>query len=178
MSYDIYFIKKKGITASEIDVLLEGDVKSSDDHYVSKELMVSIHQKLSQEGLIFEIFESHDSDGDYYELNFPTYQVSIFNSMIAISLPYWDANSESEIDMEVQTITFILTEFGFLTYDPQTNEVTEGTKSVSKNFTETKEYVEKRINTNEESSNNNLSYLWIGLGIIIVSLIIWKVVRR
>lgn len=178
MSYDIYFIRKKGITASEIDVLLEGDVKRSDDHYISKELMISIHQKLSHEGFIFELFESHNSNGDHYELNFPTYQVSIFNSMIAISLPYWDANSESEIDKEVQAITSILTEFGFLTYDPQTNEVSEGSKSVSKDFTETKEYVEQKINDSEEPNNSTSSYLWIGLVIIIIGFVLWKVLKK
>lgn len=178
MSYDIYFIKKKGISAEEIDVLLEAEVKSTDDHYVSKELMINIYQKLSQEGLKFELFESHDSDGDYYKLNFPTYQVCIFNSMIAVSLPYWDENSESAIDEEVQTITSVLTEFGFLTYDPQTNEVSEGSKRVTQNFTETKERVEQRINDHVERTNHTASYLWIGIGILLIGFILWRVMKK
>jgi hypothetical protein len=86
MSYDIYFIKRKDLTSNNIETILESDVSKSDQHFVSKQLMLEIKDKLIQQGLKFEVFEK--TDENYLELNFPTYQVSMFNSQFAISVPY------------------------------------------------------------------------------------------
>jgi hypothetical protein len=54
MSYDIYFIKRKDLTSNNIETILESDVSKSDQHFVSKQLMLEIKDKLIQQGLKFE----------------------------------------------------------------------------------------------------------------------------
>jgi hypothetical protein len=46
MSYDIYFIKRKDLTSNNIETILESDVSKSDQHFVSKQLMLEIKDKL------------------------------------------------------------------------------------------------------------------------------------
>jgi hypothetical protein len=55
MSYDIYFIKRKDLTSNNIETILESDVSKSDQHFVSKQLMLEIKDKLIQQGLKFEV---------------------------------------------------------------------------------------------------------------------------
>jgi hypothetical protein len=50
MSYDIYFIKRKDLTSNNIETILESDVSKSDQHFVSKQLMLEIKDKLIQQG--------------------------------------------------------------------------------------------------------------------------------
>ncbi|MEY4571654.1 MAG: hypothetical protein RLZ10_865 [Bacteroidota bacterium] len=101
MSYDIYFIKRKDLTSKNIETILESDVSKTDQHFVSKQIMLEFKDKLIQQGLKFEVFEK--TDEDYLELNFPTYQINMFNSQFAISVPYWDSNGDDEINYEIKT---------------------------------------------------------------------------
>ena len=174
MSYDIYFIKRKDLTSKNIETILESEVTKTDEHFVSKQKMLDIKDKLIQQGLKFEVFEK--SDEDYLELNFPTYQVSMFNSQFAISVPYWDSNSDDGINNEIKIITNTLLDNGFTGYDPQTEEFIVTKYEFKKNFSESKTVVDKTLKTQTEN-NFNYTYLGIGIAIIVIGIIIWKLVK-
>ena len=144
MSYDIYFIKRKDLTFKNIETILETDALKSDKHFVSKQQMVDLKDKLIQQGLKFEVFENPNED--YLELNFPTYQVSMFNNQFAISVPYWDNNSNVGINNEIKIITNTLLENGFTGYDPQTEEFIVSKHEIKKTFTESKTVVDRTLN--------------------------------
>lgn len=174
MSYDIYFIKRKDLTSKNIETILESDVSKTDEHFVSKQTMLDIKDKLIQQGLKFDVFEK--SDEDYLELNFPTYQVSMFNSQFAISVPYWDSNREDGINNEIKIITNTFLDNGFTGYDPQTEEFIVTKYEFKKNFSESKTVVDKTLN-NQHDNNSNLKYIGIGIAIIIVGIVIWKLIK-
>src|SRR5690606_4945909 len=116
------------------------------------------------------------SDEDYLELNFPTYQVSMFDSQFAISVPYWDSNSDDAINNEIKIITNTLLDNGFTGYDPQTEEFIVTKYEFKKNFSESKTVVDKTLN-NQPDNSSNLKYIGIGIAIIIVGIIIWKLLK-
>ncbi len=174
MSYDIYFIKRKDLTSKNIETILESDALKTDKHFVSKELMVELKDKLIQQGLKFEVFEKPDED--YLELNFPTYQVSMFNNQFAISVPYWDSNSDVGINNEIKIITNTLLDNGFTGYDPQTEEFIVSKYEFKKTFTESKTVVDKTLN-NQTENNFNYKYVGIGIAILIIGFIIWKILK-
>ena len=174
MSYDIYFIKRKDLNSKNIETILESEVSKTDQHFVSKQEMLELKDKLIQQGLKFEVFEN--SDEDYLELNFPTYQVSIFSSQFAISVPYWDSNSNDGINNEIKIITNTLLDNGFTGYDPQTEEFIVSKYEFKKSFTESKTVVDKTLITKTEN-NFNYKYVGIGIAILVIGIIIWKVLK-
>jgi hypothetical protein len=172
MSYDIYFIKRKDLTSNNIETILESDVSKTDQHFVSKQTMLEIKDKLIQQGLRFEVFEK--TDEDYLELNFPTYQISMFNSQFAISVPYWDSNGDDEINYEIKIITNTLLDNGFTGYDPQTEEFIVTKYEFKKNFSESKNVVDKTL---KNHTDNDFKYLGIGITVIVIGITIWKLLK-
>lgn len=177
MSYDIYFIKKKDLNSDNVyDIMETTEPKSDNEIFISKDLMKSLIEQLKSEGLKFESFEGKDED--YFELNFPTYQLSMFNSQIAISMPYWNENSNDGINKEVKQITNVLLNNDLKGFDPQTEEFITEPYEFKKTFTETKTVVDNHINSETQSQNgNNQMYLGIGLGVVILGFIIWKMIK-
>jgi len=177
MSYDIYFIKKKDLNTDNVyDILETTEPKSDNEIFISKDFMITLIEQIKSEKLEFEIFEGKNED--YFELNFPTYQLSMFNSQIAISLPYWDENSNDGINKEIKQITKVLLNNELKGFDPQTEEFITVPYKFQKSFTETKTVVDNHINSETQSQNgNNLMYLGIGLGVVILGLIIWKMIK-
>jgi hypothetical protein len=177
MSYDIYFIKKKDLNTENVyDVLETTEPKPDNEIYISKDFMKSLIEQLKSEGLEFEIFEGKDED--YFELNFPTYQLSMFNSQLAVSLPYWDENSSEGINKEIKQITNIFLKNDLTGFDPQTEEFITEPYEFQKTFTETKSVVDNHLKSeSQQSTGNNLMYLGIGLGILIIGLIVWKMIK-
>lgn len=174
MSYDIYFIKRKDLTSKNIETILETDVVKTDKHFVSKQQMFEIKDKLVQQGLKFEVFEKPDED--YLELNFPTYHVSMFNSQFAISIPYWDSNSNDGINNEIKIITNILLDNGFTGYDPQTGKFIVSKYEFENNFSESKTVIDKTLN-NQADNSFDYKYAGIGISIIIIGITIWKLLK-
>jgi hypothetical protein len=172
MSYDIYFIKRKDLTSNNIESILESDVSKTDQHFVSKQIMLEIKDKLAKQGLKFEVFEK--TDEDYLELNFPTYQVSMFNSQFTISVPYWDSNSDNGINNEINLITNTLLDNGFTGYDPQTEEFIVTKYEFKKNFSESKTVVDKKL---KNQADNDFNYKYIGITVIVIGIIIWKLLK-
>lgn len=174
MSYDIYFIKRKDLTSNNIETILESDVSKNDQHFISKKIMLEIKDKLIKQGLKFEVFEK--TDQDYLELNFPTYQITMFNGQFAISVPYWDSNSDDGINNEIKIITNTLLDNGFTGYDPQTGEFIVTKYEFKKNFSESKAVVDKTLKIH---TDNNVSYKYIGIGVavIVIGIIIWRLLK-
>jgi hypothetical protein len=177
MSYDIYFIKKKDLNSENVyDILETTEPNPENEIYISKDFMKSLIEQLKSEGLEFEIFEGKDED--YFELNFPTYQLSMYNSQLAISLPYWDENSSEGINKEIKQIANVFLKNDFTGFDPQTEEFITEPYELQKTFTETKTVVDNHLKSeSQQSGGNNLMYLGIGLGILIIGLIVWKMIK-
>ena len=177
MSYSIDFIKTKNLNFDNIYDLLETtDPNPENEIFIEKELMNKIITELKEIGLEFEICEGKDRD--YFELNFPTYQVSMFNSEIAISIPYWDQNSNEGISMEVKQITNTLIENGFTGFDSQTEEFITEQYEFQTAFTESKTVVDNHMNSVTQSkSGNTWIYLGVGLGILIIGIVIWRIIK-
>ena len=178
MSYDIYFIKKKDLNSDNVyDILETTEPKPDNEFYISKDFMNSLIDELRSEGLEFEIFEGKGED--YFELNFPTYQLSMFNSQIAISLPYWDENSSEGINKEIKQITNVFLKNDFTGFDPQTEEFITEPYEFQNTFTETKTVVDKHLNSETQQSNGNtLIYFGVGLGILLIGFLIWKMTNK
>ena len=177
MSYDIYFIKKKDLNSENVyDIMETTEPKPDNEIFISKDFMKSLIEQLNSEGLEFKIFKGKDED--YFELNFPTFQLSMFNSQIAISLPYWDENSNDGVNNEVKQTTNVLLSNDLKGFDPQTEEFITEPYEFQKTFTETKTVVNNHLNSETQGQNgNNLIYLGIGLGVVIIGFIIWKMVK-
>lgn len=177
MSYDIYFIKKKDLNSENIyDILETTEPKPNDEIYISKDFMKSLIAEMKSEGLEFEIFEGKEED--YFELNFPTYQLSMFNSQIAVSLPYWDENSSDGINKEIKQISNVFLENGFTGFDPQTETFITEPYEFQNTFTETETVVNNHLKSESQQSNGNtLMYLGIGLVVLIIGFLIWKMIR-
>lgn len=177
MSYDIYFIKKKDLNSENVTYILETTEPDPENEiYISKDFMKSLIEQLKSEGLEFEIFEGKDED--YFDLNFPTYQLSMFNSLLAISLPYWDENSSEGVNKEIKQITNVFLKNNFTGFDPQTEEFITEPYEFQKTITETKTVVDNHFKSeSQQSSGNNFIYLGIGLGILIIGLIFWKIIK-
>ena len=177
MSYDIYFIKKKDLNSENVyDIMETTEPKPDNEIFISKDFMKSLIEQLNSEGLEFKIFKGKDED--YFELNFPTFQLSMFNSQIAISLPYWDENSNDGVNNEVKQITNVLLSNDLKGFDPQTEDFITEPYEFQKTFTETKTVVNNHLNSETQGQNgNNLIYLGIGLGVVIIGFIIWKMVK-
>ena len=122
MSYDIYFTKMKDLNLENIYSSLSATPTASDDFFISKNLMRKLKSILNKKGLRFELFESETED--VIELTFEkTYQLSMFNSQIAISLPFfYSPKADYEINKEVKIITDVLIENGFSGFDAQTEK--------------------------------------------------------
>ena len=170
MSYDLYFIKSKKLTLENIDEFLAEEASVSDEHFISKALMKEITAALENNGLLFEEFEGKEDD--YLELNFETYQVSMFNSQIAVSLPHWDINSSEAIYNKINLISKVLFEYGFTGCDPQSSKFFTDLNAFSTEFNQTNEKVSEhfaRIGTNQKTSEG---WRWIKLGIVFVLVVL------
>ena len=159
-------------------ILETTEIKESDDFFVSKDLMWKLKSTLEEKGLKFEVFESKTEE--FIQLNFPTYQVSMFNSQLAITIPYWDSNSDDGINKEIKIITNVFLENGFTGFDPQNEQFIKEKYEFQKTFTETKSVVDEHLNINNNNLTDNISakYIGIGLGIILVVIILWKAIKK
>jgi len=177
MSYKIYFINKKDLNSENVYNILEvTEPNPKNEIYISKYFMKSLIEQLKSKGLEFKIFQ--DKDEDYFELNFPNYQLSMFNSQIVISLPYWNENSNEGINKEIKQITNVFLKNDFIGFDPQTEEFISEPFEFQKTFTETKTIVDNHLKTEiQPSSGKNTVYLGIGLGMLIIVIIVWKMMK-
>jgi hypothetical protein len=178
MSYDIYFLKKKDLNSENVYDILETTEPNPDNEiYLSKDDMKTLIEDLRSEGLDFEVFEGQDED--YYELNFPTFQLSMFNGQISISLPYWDQNSNDGINKEVKIITNVLLENDLTGFDPQTGDFIIEPYEIQGTFSETKTIVDSSLKSEPKKSNyENLMYIGIGFVTMIVVILIWRRIKK
>lgn len=101
------------------------------------------------------------------------------NSQIAISLPYWDSNSNDVINKEVKTITNVLIDNGFTGFDSQTELIINKKFKLQKTFTETKSLVNEHLNKNDNlSDSNSIKYIGISLAILLIGIIVWKLLKK
>ncbi|MFT7613114.1 MAG: hypothetical protein ACI9J3_002084 [Parvicellaceae bacterium] len=153
MSYDIYFINDKTLKAEEISSALELEVAEGDQLFISKELMLQIQESMISKGLKFEVFESADGS---LEWNFASFQVSVFDSMGAISVPYWNANESDSIQIQVALVKDAFFDNGLIGFDPQTEEIFTTSVAYSTEFSTTMSWINKSNKNEIRSDSNNV----------------------
>jgi hypothetical protein len=116
MSYDLTFYNKKNMTAEEVEEFFVNETIVKE---IDSKKKLKIIEELKKENLQFEI---EDLENDI-ELNFETYQISIFNNEISISIPYWKENSDKKVVNEINTICSILLKNDMTGYDLQSEIV-------------------------------------------------------
>lgn len=177
MSYDITFVKFSHLTLDNAyDVLEMTDVDPSSETYVSRDEMESIIAEIANIGIEFDQFEG--KDGSHFELNFPSYQVFLFHSQLAISVPYWDENNSEKIDKEIKQISNVFLNNGFRGFDSQTEEIIESPYTFQQTFSETKAIVDSARPKEKSIIGNNMLYIGIGFLIVITLFVIFKLVKR
>ena len=65
---------------------------------------------------------------------------------------------------------------GFTGYDPQTEEFIVTKYEFKKNFSESKTVVDKTLK-NHTDNNLNYKYIGVGIAVIIIGIIIWKLLK-
>ena len=102
----------------------------------------------------------------------------MFNSQVAISLPYWDENSNDGVNKEIKQITNVLLSNDLKGFDPQTEGFITEQYEFQKTFTETKTVVANHMKSETQGQNgNNLLYAGVGLGVLILGFLIWKMIK-
>lgn len=179
MSYDITFIRKSdSVTLDNINSILEDtDVESTDFDFLSLEFKNELIKQLKDEGLKFEIFQAKEgTSSNYFELNFPTYQVVLFDNQISISVPYWDDNTSEQVNKEVKAISNILLDNGFIGYDPQIGKLITEKFDFKDNFTASQEMVKGHLNqeNNESVSTPQVAIIFL---IVVVAFLLFKAMK-
>lgn len=170
MSYDIYFVQGRELSVEDVNEILESETVEGEEHFISKALMHEVKDALLDEGLSFETFEGKEDD--YLELNFETYQISMSNSEIAISLPYWDINGSDTINNEVNVVSTTLINKGFIGYDPQTEKLFDEPKGFSTDFGQVNEKVNEYFSPEPSSKKHSEGWRLIKLGLIFVGVVL------
>ena len=166
MSYGVSFIKGDRITSEIVEEMLAFEASPQDEHFISKALKDEVKIALKERGLRFEVFE--ESKEGYVELNFETYQISMFDSEISISLPYWDENSSSKIKDELQEIARILIEKGFTGYNVQTGVLFKEPKLILSDFERTSKDVTEYLSQNARNGKQNDPLRFLKVGVVFV----------
>lgn len=176
MSYDITFIKTKSLNPENVFRLLETtDTKLGDELYISTSLRQELISEFKNNELKFEVFQPKECD--YFELNFSSYQVSLYDNQIALSIPYWDDNSTEQVNHELELIMNVLINHGFIGYDSQMGEYISEPFEIQESFTETKTTVDDSFKQIENQSSNTMILVSLGLGLIILTLAAWKFLK-
>lgn len=173
MSYDLSFIYKTKIDLNNVWDILETNVSETDEHYISAELRKQLSHDLQELGR-FEVFQSDE----HLELTSETCQISIFESAVSLSIPYWDVNESSHVSNEIKEITNLLIDHDFTGFDAQTEQFITEKYVVKDSFTQSKEIVDEGLLPNTDKSHNKKTYTYIGIGFILLVLFIWVRMKK
>lgn len=179
MGYNLIFIRKSNaVTLDNIDSILENtNVESTDFDFFSLEFKKELIKQFKKIGLKFEVFHAKEGvESSHIELNFPTYQISLFDSQISISIPYWDENTSMQIDKEIKTISNILIGNGFIGYDSQIGELITEKVDFKNNFAISKEVVKEHSQQEKQKSFLSIP-VFLLLGVFVVVFLMFKVLR-
>lgn len=184
MSYDIYYIKKPDLNNENVYDILETEaVDVNDETFISKDAMDFLVKELESIGLIFKVNKSRD----YYELSFPSYQLSLYENQIAISLPYWGKNSDSSINGEMKQISNVLIQNNFIGFDPQTEAIIREPYDFKSSFDLSNASVQKHISSEikdnrhelgKEGNSSGLKNVGLVLGGLLLAFLIWKFINK
>ena len=175
MSYDIYFIHKQELNHENIEEILEGEVTEEDDYFIPREMMIDLERIFKEKGLQFEI--TADRDEEKIELTFPAFQISIFNSQVAISLPYWDENTEETADRDINIVISTLLEKEFTGYDPQREEFITATYNLQNSVSEAKSVVDNHPRLINKKVRIKYLLLAIAFGAMAIAGLIWRITK-
>lgn len=175
MSYDIYFIKSKNLNQDNIEELIESEVSSSDEHFISREEMDNLKDSVASIGYEYELYE-HENEEYYFEMSFKNYRLSVFQSQAVISVPYWPEIVDDSLGKEIEAITQVFINKGFSGYDQQTGQVFTSGYLFLDSFKQNLEIVVEDINKIKD--NKPFSWIIYLIGVLLIALIfvLWKLI--
>ncbi len=166
------FYNKKNMTIEEVEEFFENETIVEE---IESKKKLKIIDELKQKNLQFEI-ENSESD---IEINFETYQLSIFNNEISLSIPYWEENSSEKIIHEINTICSVLLKNGMTGYDPQSEIVFKEEFDFGEMYATNFEKVSPILNdiAEEEDDNPKRRKILLFVGLLVIGLAIFGLIQ-
>lgn len=130
MSYDIFFVKGQGMNSDQVEDFLESDIEPEHPRYIDLEDRNQITHELSSLGLDFDVNRFEDS----ISLDFPSFQLGIFDNQVTMNIPYWETNTNPLIQKSIQEIFHTLLRQGYQAFDPQIHDLVEAKYDIGANF--------------------------------------------
>lgn len=148
MSYDIHFIKKKDITVQQSLDFLE-------QQKVSKEFQFS---EAETKTMISEIVEMNQHKEmktvkDCTEIDFDSFQVSLYKSQLTISIPYWKENLAQKNIVLVNCVIDIFIENNCVGLDSQVEKFIDDDYSFKTSFAQSLNVVTASVETDEKGKD-------------------------
>ncbi len=145
MSYDIHFIKKKDITIQESLEFLE-------KQKISKEYQFS---ESETKQMVSEIVEMNQHKGvdttkDSTAIDFDTFQVSMYDTQLTISIPYVKENLAQKIIVQVNCVIDVFLENGCSGLDGQSEKFIDDDYSFKTSFAKSFNVVTASVETDEK----------------------------
>lgn len=171
MSYDLTFYNKKNMTTEEVEEFFENEKIVEE---IDSKKKLKIIDELKKENLQFEI-ENSEND---IEINFETFQLSIFNNKISLSIPYWEENSSEKVINEINTICSVLLKNGMTGYDSQSEIVFEEEFDFGEMYATNFDIVSPIVNDiAEEDDNPKRRKILLFFGLLVLGLAIFGLIQ-
>ncbi len=118
MSLDLFFINKKVTTSEEVEKIRENEISSSDEHFISQEVMQKILDELKAKGLKFEPYIKENK----MEASSESWSLSFSHKEGFLTIPYWESLATDEIRQEMNLVVNVVLDQGMCGFDPQSGE--------------------------------------------------------
>jgi len=169
MSYNLLFLHGQGINKDNIQRVMAGSEPRNGA--IDVKLLNKLESDLSANGYRYETISSKDRN--MIELLFPSYNMSILKSRIAVSVPYLENDSSESIREDLLNIIRTLKNNGFTGYDPQTGDLVNEQYDIVTSYNKMKHKMKIRLH--KQMSNLYFFYLFLLGGITVsLALLYWK----
>lgn len=130
MSYDIFFVKDRNLSKEQMESFLDSDIESDHPQYITPSDHTLLESELENSGLDFDRSEYEGS----ISFDFPSFQIGVFDNQIALNIPYWEINSNPQIQKKVQAVYQIILQNGYQSFDPQLDALVDDKHDIAASF--------------------------------------------
>lgn len=169
MSYNLLFLQGQEMNKDNIRRFISSS--ESQKGAIDFNVINKLEQDLSDNGYQYETISSKDQG--MIELLFPSYNMSILKSKIAVSVPYLENDTTESIREDLLNIIRTLKKNGFTGYDLQTGDLVTEHYDIITSYNKMKHKMKIRLH--KEMSNLYFFYLFLLGGITLsLGLLYWK----